>query len=469
MDRLQEIGRLILRSGGEIQDSRLGLGLEKLDRDLYDPTPAYDYLAESGAKWIRLQSGWQRTEREEGVYDFSWLDAIVDALIARGLTPWLDLCYGNSLYTPGAREYFGAVGVPPIETQREQEAWARYVRATARHFAGRVNTYEIWNEPDGRHCWKHGVSGAEYGAFAARTARALHAVDPGICAVGGVLCHANLPYLREALEAGMGREINALSYHRYNPEESEIERDYYAMRALLDEYNPSIALFQGESGGQSSALGAGAMNGFAWTEEKQAKYLLRHRIIDLHLPMPFTCHFTALDMAEALNGQAGDLASYKDYGYFGVLSAQFGPDGRCTGEYRPKSAYRALQNLAALLSSGEVKAARLPISRRVLPSRRVNGTDCALPVSIYCFERAGKKAICYWRPAQLLTETYTGTISFLSGCRFSAPLRLVNPLDGRVYALNAAMDQLAEGGWLKNLPLSDAPLILMEEGFAAFA
>lgn len=469
MDRLQEIGRIIPRSGKEIKDSRLGLGLEKLDRDLYDPTNAYDYLAASGAKWIRLQSGWQRTEKQEGVYDFAWLDEIVDALIARGMTPWIDLCYGNSLYTESAREYFGAVGVPPLATERERTAWDSYVRAIARHFAGRVNVFEIWNEPDGNWCWKHGANGTEYGEFAARTAKALHEVDENIYAIGGVLADLPLPFLRKALDAGMGNEIDALSYHRYNPEESEIERDFYALRMMLDEYNPEIEIIQGESGGQSSAQGMGAMHGYAWTEEKQAKYLLRHRITDLHLPMPFTCHFTALDMAEALKGKIGDLASYKDYGYFGVLSAQFGEDGRCTGEYKPKKAYYALQNLAAMLSSADVEPATLSISRRVLPSRRVNGTDCTEPISIYCFERDGKRAICYWRPAKLLTETYEGTVSFLNGCRFSAPLRLVNPMDGKVYALPDSIDQLAENDMLENLPLLDSPLILMEEGFAAFA
>ena len=38
-------------------------------------------------KWVRVQSGWQRTERERGKYDFGWLDAIVDRLRSDGMTP----------------------------------------------------------------------------------------------------------------------------------------------------------------------------------------------------------------------------------------------------------------------------------------------------------------------------------------------------------------------------------------------
>lgn len=69
-----------------------------MDRNVFDPTKAYDPVAEIGVKWVRIQSGWQRTEQEKGIYDFAWLDDIVDNLLKRGLKPWMCLCYGNELY-----------------------------------------------------------------------------------------------------------------------------------------------------------------------------------------------------------------------------------------------------------------------------------------------------------------------------------------------------------------------------------
>ena len=65
----------------------MGLGMEKLDRDAFDPEKVYDKVAALGVKWIRIQSGWQKTEKEEGVYDFAWLDSQVDNLLSRGLPP----------------------------------------------------------------------------------------------------------------------------------------------------------------------------------------------------------------------------------------------------------------------------------------------------------------------------------------------------------------------------------------------
>ena len=98
MYRLKKIGTVKTKRASDIKHSRLGIGFEKLDRDAFKPEKAYDKLADIGVKWVRLQSGWQKTEKEKGVYDFAWLDSVVDNIIARGMTPWMCMCYGNALY-----------------------------------------------------------------------------------------------------------------------------------------------------------------------------------------------------------------------------------------------------------------------------------------------------------------------------------------------------------------------------------
>ena len=113
----KKIGEVKSVKSKNVSISRLGLGLEKLDRNLFDPSKVYDKLGELGVKWIRIQSGWCRTEKEKDIYDFSWLDDIVNNLIKRGLIPWLCLCYGNELYTETACNKYGSVGYPPIGTE----------------------------------------------------------------------------------------------------------------------------------------------------------------------------------------------------------------------------------------------------------------------------------------------------------------------------------------------------------------
>ena len=124
MERLIKIGKIKPRKASEIKNSRIGIGFEKLDRKVFNPEKAYDKLAMIGAKWVRIQSGWERTEQEKGVYDFEWLDSIVDNLLERGLVPWINLVYGNGLYDDDAAKVFGAVGCPPVKSEEAKKGWA---------------------------------------------------------------------------------------------------------------------------------------------------------------------------------------------------------------------------------------------------------------------------------------------------------------------------------------------------------
>ena len=80
MERLLKSGKIEPKHSNEVSKSRLGIGFEKLDRDAFNPELAYDRVAELGIKWVRIQSGWAKTEKQRGVYDFDWLDRVVDNL-----------------------------------------------------------------------------------------------------------------------------------------------------------------------------------------------------------------------------------------------------------------------------------------------------------------------------------------------------------------------------------------------------
>lgn len=93
------------------KNSRFGVGMEKLDRDAFSYHGKIEKIGELGVKWIRLNSGWEKTEKREGIYDFSWLDEIVDSIIQNGMEPWICLGYGNPLYCEQAKEVFEALVV----------------------------------------------------------------------------------------------------------------------------------------------------------------------------------------------------------------------------------------------------------------------------------------------------------------------------------------------------------------------
>ena len=398
----------------EIKFSRLGIGFEKLDRGVFDPERAYDKLAKIGVKWVRVQSGWQRTERERGKYDFGWLDAIVDRLRSDGMTPWMNIVYGNSLYDERAADVFGAVGCPPIFSKEAHSAWLAYVRALTAHFCGRVEYYEIWNEPDGKSCWKHGPNPQEYGRFALETARAIKEGDPEAKAVGGALCYANIHFLEAAAEAGFFDEIDAVSYHCYTPFDKAMRDHCLAITALARLYKPGIEIIQGESGTQSRSGGNGALKRGAWSERSIGQIHGATSNIRPALRVKFTSYFSCMDMIEALRGaESSDKSTYQDY-----------PDisGSSHGGLTKMALPLANTSPAVLQDTSDPGSRCLPGSGRSYPCRccrdLINLIEYSEAMSTTLrFSRAAlsgptaRRAYVYWYAADLMTTEYEGTVS----------------------------------------------------------
>ena len=463
MYRLKKIGSLTPVSAAGFDESRIGIGFEKLDRAVFDPAKAYDKLGKVGVKWVRIQSGWQRTEREKGVYDWAWIDSIVDNLRERGMRPWICLCYGNDLYNEEAKTIFGAVGVPPIFTEEQRTAWDNYCTAIAKHFRGRVSHYEVWNEPDGKWCWKHGPSATELGEFTVRSAAAVRKGNPDAYIIGGAICMNPSIYLDEAFQTGMAQACDGISYHEYVYDESNVMQKTRALRGIANLYNSKLEIIQGESGTQSRAGGHGALREGAWTPRKQAKLLLRHLTTDLLAGVKFTSYFTTVDMMEALNGTVGDKSSYQDYGYFGILAADFDEDGFATGSYEPKPSYYALQNLCAILG-GKLENFDLPIVIQKDSAPMMGGAPSVTfqdGISGGFKLENGAYAFAYWNPTSIMTTEFEGTITMQGAVK--GEIHLVDPMDGSVYEIPESIltHNKYNGFTLKHLPAKDYPMFVI--------
>lgn len=472
MNRLIKVGKVIPKNASEIKHSRIGVGFEKLDRYAFDPEKAYDKMAAIGVKWARIQSGWQRTEQEKGVYDFAWLDSIVDNLNSRGVNPWVDVCYGNKLYNKAAEIAYGAVGCPPINSEEEKEAWRNYVKALVAHFMGRVVRYEIWNEPDNPYSWKHAdhyekgepdtCSGTELGCFTVDTAKAIREVDKDCEIVGAAFYKRSLSFLTDAFEAGMGDWIDTVSFHEYTHDESDVPERVRSIRGVINRYNPKIQILQGESGSQSRNDGKGALRRFEWTPRKQVKQLLRHTMMDLTTESTLTSYFSCLDMKEALHGTASDTSSYKDFGYFGVLGASFDADGNATGEYTPKESYYALQNLCAMFSDNlQVEAVPVIIEPEDVFRAHVDARRSEINTAGFRLDD-GSLAYVYWANTDLITTDYESATTLLVTTDLPE-LKLVDLYDGTIYKIPEDMIEKTGINSVKiqHIPVKDYPMVLI--------
>lgn len=316
-----------------------------------------------------------------------WLDKIVDNLIARGLEPWMCLCYGNKLYSEDAAKVFGAVGVPPIFTDEQKNAWRNYVKAVVA---------------------------------------------------------------------------------RYNHDETAVVSYVNALRALCKGFNDKIVIIHGESGSQSRSGGCGAVKEGAWTPKRQAKQLLRHTMADLMAGVEFTSYFSCMDMIEALNGRVGDVASYTDFGYFGVFGADFDEEGHSIGTYTPKMSYWALQTISSIFAE-EFCMCDIPVMLQPQESLRFFGFDCKEQEVVHqgFAKPDGSKAFVYWYPSNILTTDYEATVT-LQVAGLCNNFKLIDLMDGSVYNIPEKMIEDQGFGCYKliNLPIKDYPMLLSFDNFA---
>ncbi len=283
------------------EGSKLCLGLECLERDLWEFEPVLPLIAASGVRQVRLQSGWQKTETSEGVYDFRWLDRIVDCLLAVKIRPFLCLCYGNRLYCEQPEKcpalQNGGVGHFPVVSERERRAWQDYVSATVAHFRGRIDQYEIWNEPDVSVFCRVDMPWQDaYMELVRLTAPVIRGMDPGAKII---TCTAQFGAVDGLLEKGLGEYTDVHSFHGYTfyPEISTGESKRNRISHLRNRA-PNLRFWRGEAGCPSynDPKSHGALSNIRASEIKQAKFLLRHLLCDLeNEDIELTSYFHAYD------------------------------------------------------------------------------------------------------------------------------------------------------------------------------
>ena len=114
-----------------------------------------------------------------GTFDFAAEDAVVDDSRARGLVT-IGICVQR------------AVGCARRQrrTLPDSQKFAAFAEATARHFAGRVDAWGIWNEPnDGSRFWQPREDGAEYARLLAAAYPAVKRGNPAATVLLGGLIY----------------------------------------------------------------------------------------------------------------------------------------------------------------------------------------------------------------------------------------------------------------------------------------
>jgi hypothetical protein len=220
------------------------------------------------------------------------------------------------------------------------ETWERYVEAVTRHFAGIVDHWEIWNEPNISVFWEPKPDAKEFMdvvrtgyAAAKRGNPKCTVITPGLAGAG----EYGGDFLGEMIRGGAVPSCDALSIHPYRqttPEESDLVGDLVRIAALCEQHGGRRALWLTEWCWTTEIPGGS-------TEERSA--LMTGRGIVLALGTGLVDRILWFRLADP-----GTDRFYSEDNY-----------GLCYNDLTPKPAYFALRTCARLLDGarpvGELK------------------------------------------------------------------------------------------------------------------
>jgi hypothetical protein len=433
-----ELGRIAPRSAQQIASSNWSIGGETLDRDYAVYAHYKKYLGPLGAKSIRLQAGWAKTERHKGVYDWPWLDEIIADALAQGVQPWLETSYGNPLYEGGGGTGLGD-GIP--KSAEALAAWDSWVLALVRRYKDRVKEWEVWNEPDlGKQ-----VPAEAYAEFFIRTAKIIRGEQPGArvyaLALAGNMAYAEtfLKYVQQKEQTGL---MDAVTIHGYpkNPDDTgNVDR----MRKLLHTYAPSVQVRQGETGAPSTSATSGALSGHPWTELTQAKWDLRRMLAHLGKDVPFNL-FTLMEFEYS-------SARLKGLNTKGLLKAN---EDKTVA--RPKPSYFAAQHVMSVFDD---RLSRLPD----YPCT----TNAAEKLAVHAYARAQTKQ-------QVVAAWFCGGVPWDSNATTPVDFRFKQgDFQEPVYAdlRTGVVYRIPKENWsregdefvVRGIPVYDSPILIAEK------
>ena len=449
---MKKIGTLKTYKSSEIEDSIVSIGFECLDRKLFNPERCYGPLAESGVKYARVQTGWAVCETERGVYDFKWLDDIVDKLIAGGIKPWFNVGFGNPLYMPNVPNPTAVGCVPLYYGDEATNAWLSFVGALTRHFASRIKEYEIWNESDMKQFWYPNNPDADaYARLISITGRVIRENQPD-ARIGANTASSYFDYVGRLAELLNVGELDFYCLHKYSvfPELEWFEKVREIGRQFKRRGH-NIKLWMGEGGYPSWFPKGHWMHPYPdndGSERQQAVYQLRRYFQDASLGLERSSFFQMVDMWERPYEKAQEVL--KKPAAQGILNGI---------TYTKKQAYYTISRLGTLLS-GAVEPLDAFFDYKLEGASRTE----TVSVQRFCFKRKNKPMYVYYLPTDIQKEVDVDyKFSFYTLAHDVEPIEspvLIDPYNGNVYEIESP--RFWQGIAATGLPIAEYPLIICD-------
>jgi len=234
-----------------------GLAKQDYRRGINSITSHFDLMEKAGMGWARLWDPAVFThsniEREPGQFDWSEQDKIVDAATAHGVRILPVLWQG---VWPN-----GADNAPA--TDEERASFARFTYEAAKHFKGKIDVWEVWNEPNIGYFWRPDRNPRDYALLLKAVYPAIKEANSDALVIGGstadMVDTIDPDFVREICRYGAADYMDILSIHPYrygeNPE-IKFAEPIQEMRDILGGYGkPDIPIWVTEVGWHTPGRG----------------------------------------------------------------------------------------------------------------------------------------------------------------------------------------------------------------------
>lgn len=288
-----------------------------------------DQVVALGATWLRFDILWSTIEDTQGTYVWTPFDTVVDAARTRGLKIVGILTTMPSWARPNGETWrYGPM------TSTDRARFAQFARDAALHFAGRIDAYEIWNEPNLSIFWSPQPSASNYANLLRTVYPAIRAVDSTSLVITGGLGGAadngvditSIDFVTQIYDAGAKDYFDALATHPYTNLDGNPSGELYRaslIRTLMNNRGDGAKLMWGtETGASTSGIGS-------WTTDEagQANILdMTYRYWYEHIQSTGPLFWYTLTDFSDLSGD--------NEGYFGII--------RSNGTFKP--AYSVLRS-----------------------------------------------------------------------------------------------------------------------------
>jgi len=180
----------------------------------------FEMVREMGASWVIEYFPWEYIEFDEGNFDWTHADLVVDHARRQGLGVVARLGYVPRWARPKE-------AVTSFLDEARYPAFANFVAAFTRHFAGRVQHIVIWNEPNLNFEWGYrGVDPAGYTRMLQAVYPRAKEAEPSVRILAGALAPTlappgsvdamdDLDYLQQMYDAGARDYFDVLAIHAY--------------------------------------------------------------------------------------------------------------------------------------------------------------------------------------------------------------------------------------------------------------